>query len=409
MSAFDDDFPVGLERPERVDHSWRNDDLGLGEAGSVKPVRQPAKSSIHSRNGPERLGKSLALTVIPELEPTIPWMGAPKWRYELFWKPIGKPNRRPKLNRKNVLSYEIDYLEKRLAQLSNVVRPTIGVHNSIGGSGKSTTAIYLASIIYIVTHALTYAMSATNNLRTTALAAYAGVEDADGEEQAQRVHELVSLSKREVDFRTVGGLARRSTYGVRIVAEDRPKTLQKSEGFKTPQFIRAADALYSACDVLIFDCGNDNVEPDSIPMEVARRSDVTVMVANVENPLSLRNLARELAILASDESPGMVEPGLVKPRSSSQIPTREKTEKAVVVFTNTSPGQKAEDFVQYLPEGFKGVALTVPKEKNIQPADPFLINQYTTYHAFLEAATAAFEMAARLQGVRLPEPLFAAS
>ncbi|MGH7241548.1 MAG: hypothetical protein ACREGB_04590, partial [Candidatus Saccharimonadales bacterium] len=224
------------------------------------------------------LGNELILSVIPELEPTAPWAGFPGKRYKFFWTPIRKPDHWPKMSKKNVLLYEIDYLETRLKQLSNVARPTIGIHNSIGGSGKSTTAIYLASIIYRNTHASTWAMSATSNLRTTALATYAGIEDSGDDEQAQRVHELVSLPKREVDFRTISGMAPRSEHGVRIVAENLQSTLQRSEGFKTPQFSRVADALHVVSDVVIFDCGNDDVELGSIPVEVARRSDVTVMV-----------------------------------------------------------------------------------------------------------------------------------
>jgi hypothetical protein len=41
-----------------------------------------------------------------------------------------------------------------------------------------------------------------------------------------------------------------------------------------------------------------------------------------------------------------------------------------------------------------------------RPADPYKINKYSTYHAFLEAAVAAFEMGARLQGLKLPPPPF---
>ena len=437
MTEHDEEFPVGLETGAGTRRSpGPSSDKGRVSSIVEEPVVAPARTSFLPRNGPPPAADARSevpaagglafldsgpnFTVIPELAPTIPKMGWGKWQYKLFWKPIGKEDHWPALNRKNQLDYEIGYLEERLRQLANVTQITIGVHNSIGGSGKSTTAIYLASIIYTVTHAFTFAMSATSNLQTTALARYAGVESADtGERQAQRVHELASLSKKEINFRTVSNMVRISNHGVRVVAEDQPRTLQKSDGFKAAQFERVAEALFGNSNCIIFDCGNDNVEPSSIPLEAARRADVMVFPANTENPASLEKVARELSIYSSDESDGFVPYTPGKHRTGREIPTIEKAERAVVVFTNTSPNQKAEAFTEYLPAGFKGVALVVPKDRYIRPADitkfraanpadPSKIDKYTTYHAFSEVAVAAFEMAARLQGIELPDPPFVA-
>lgn len=437
MSSSDEDFPVGLETPGGVRTHPPSSNGTIG-SGSQEHETKPAIAPVPSQSGTNRTAKSRmpiagkrnsfsldsgpSFTVIPPLEPPVPWMGLPKLRYKYLWTPLGKTDRRPRLSKKNQLDYEIDYLEARLRQLANITQITIGVNHSIGGSGKSTTAIYLASIISDLASVLTYAMSATANLHTTALAKYAGVEDvetADG--QAQRVHELAMLPKRDIDLRTVGKMVRRNEFGVRVVAEDRPKRLEKSLAFKTPQFSKVADAIHSVSEMIVFDCGNDNVEPDSIPLEVARRCDVLVVPANVKNDLSLERLASELAIYSDDtESPDAIPltPGVT--RSGSQIPTPEKAERAVVIFTNTSPKHKTEDFAaRYLPENFSGVALSVPNDPYIspanpsasrangmlkRPADPYKIDKYTTYHAFLEAAVAAFEMGVRLQGVQIPEP-----
>jgi hypothetical protein len=435
VSHLDEDLPIGLDVPDsgRFRQPFTGNDAsgqrtGIEEqSGSETAWAQngPAETQIDitttAARGVDFLNSGPSLTVIPQLEPTVPWMGVPKWTYKLIWKPLGKEDHLPKLNRKNQLDYEIDYLEARLRQLANVAQITVGVHNSIGGSGKSTTAIYLATIINDLTGVLAYAMSATSNLRTTALARYAGVESAEADGQAQRVHELVKLPKRDIDLRTVGKMVRRSVFGVRVVAEDRPKGLEKSTEFKTPQFVKVADAIHDVSELVVFDCGNDNVEPGSIPLEVARREDVMVLPANVENELSLEKLAEELAIYSDDASPDAVPLNQgIKPRIGRQIRTREKAERSVVIFTNASPHHKTEDFVaKYLPGNFRGVVLMVPKDSYItpsnpstdpgmsklkRPADPYKIDKFSTYHAFLEAAVAVFEMGARLQGLELPPP-----
>jgi len=432
MSHLEDDLPIGLDVPGsdqfRQPHSGfagrlqRPDVEEQPRSGEARPRHGPAEHEVQHLKGVDFLDSGPSLTVIPQLEPVVPWMGVPKWTYKLIWKPFGKEDRIPKLSRKNQLDYEIDYLEARLRQLANVAQITIGVHNSIGGSGKSTTAIYLATIISDLARVQAYAMSATSNLRTTALARYAGVESPEAEDQAQRVHDLVKLPKRDIDLRTVGKMVRRSVFGVRVVAEDRPVGLEKSTEFKAPQFAKVADAIHGVSDLVVFDCGNDNVEPGSIPLEVARREDVMVLPANVENELSLEKLAEELAIYSDDDSPDGVSSEASGIRTGRQIPTKEKAEKAVVIFTNASPHHKTEDFVaKYLPGNFSGVALMVHKDHYItpvnptadpamsklkRPADPYKIDKYSTYHAFLEAAVAAFEMGARLQGLKLPPPPF---
>lgn len=442
MSIHEDELPVGLPRPEGAIERPPENGNGFAGHDSDEPVLPPLSQPVRQRHGPEPatappeeasmkkdrefLENGPFFTVVPELEPRPPYMGWPGLRYKYFWKAVGKDGHWPKMSKANRIDYEIGYLEARLRQLANTTQITFGVHNCIGGSGKSTTAIYLATIIFRVTAAMTYAMSATGNLRTAALAKYAGVESEDVEDrQAKRVREIAQMSKRDIDLRSVGKMVRRSRYGVRVVAEDRPKTLEKSGGFKTPQFSKVADALHSVSELVIFDCGNDDVEPDSIPLEVARRNDVLVLAANAESLLSLENLAEELSIYSSDESPDSVPPSSGAHRAGAQISTREKAERAVVVFTNAAPSQRAEDFAaKYLPADFRGVALTVPKDyyihpkdptegsagsEHVNPADPFRIDKYTTYRAFLEAAVAVFEMAARLQGVRLPEPPFVAA
>jgi hypothetical protein len=336
-------------------------------------------------------------------------MGLRKWVYRLR-KVLGYPGWVPKLGKKERFNFELAYLEHRVLEATNFVQATVFVSNSISTAGKTTTAIYLATIVRQLALIESFVVSATNNLRTVMLPEFAGVKRND----ELSVRQLVDMKDEAADLRTVSQMTRRTSFGVRIVANDPPLRIEEKEAFGKGQFSNLIDKIYSVSEFIVFDGGNDNTDTEAITLEAMRRCDVPIFTANAEIKKSLDKLSTDMTPYRTDvseiiESPGQV-PKAGSVRSGKQIPTKEKVERAIVVITNTPKGKKPEDYRGYVIEGFRGIIMIVPHDHYVadigeeSPANPYKVN-LSTYRAYVELAVAVFETAAELQGVKLPEPL----
>jgi MinD-like ATPase involved in chromosome partitioning or flagellar assembly len=354
------------------------------------PLRRKPKEEKQSK--PER--------VAPEGVP-IPTMGLPAARYWLHRR-FGRPDKVPRLNKLEQFEFEVGCLEQRLRSLAEKMQITICFLNVKGGSSKTTTSIYIGSIIADVTKLTGYVLPATTATETCNAAQVAGVDPQD----TLSISQFAATYQTLESYRDLSRLVRPTQFGLRVIAEDPVTEVSLDNKFSRMRFRQVAETLRRNADFVIYDTGNDNVARNSVPLEAARGSDVIVFTATASNPETLEKLSFTMRNYLTDD--GKPSGGL--DWTQVQLPTAQKASKSIVVISRTGSKQGPSDFVPYVKHrdrrgtvigdiGFDGDILTVPE-------DPFVAGnivanlreiQPETYLAYLELAVAIYENAAELR------------
>jgi len=288
--------------------------------------------------------------------------------------------------------------------------------NSKGGASKTTTAVYVGSIIADVTNRVVFALPATRNTKTSTLARRAGIRRAD----SISVTEFAERLGKEgvIDYVDLSKLTRTNLSGLRVIPEEAVDQLSGRRKLSPERINLVIDAVQANADVCILDTGNDDIDRSSIVMEAVRRSDIIVATATGNSPDTLESLWVTLAQYLSDDYVALpTDPTDGPIRRGRQIPTADKAKQAITVFSHAAKGETADDYAAYTRKrdesgndigdiGLMGPILTIPEDSFISArtnvaADPLRISQATRL-AYKELAVQMYQTAAELKGIKLP-------
>jgi ATPases involved in chromosome partitioning len=237
---------------------------------------------------------------------------------------------------------EIERLISRLKYLAvtEALQPTVSFLNFKSG-GKSTTVLYVGSVIAEYTRKQVIAVTASGNTDTATLSEMAGV-------QAQPVSVFASSLKAEDAYRELSRSMKSNRHGLHILGEfDSEDEIEPH--YTVDQFRSVVRGITIATDVILFDHGNDNMDVgnDVIPYAAIDYSDVLVFTATASAPISEKTMrktwrryardprsAEDRERLASQEYQEGRLPGLV-------VPTARKVAQSLVVHNGVRPGDES--------------------------------------------------------------------
>ncbi|HVS58588.1 MAG TPA: hypothetical protein VHD60_02490 [Candidatus Saccharimonadales bacterium] len=344
----------------------------------------------------------------PASKPT-PQKGWRKGLYSLS-KLVGRPDLVPALSKREQSTYDIWTLENRLRFLAERLQITVSFVNIKGGASKTTTAIYVGSIISNLTRRVVYLLPATQATATSTAALNAGIAPSD----TLTVSEFSRLYQQLGSYRAVSSYVTPTPAGLRVISEDSEIGVDANTEFGKEHFQHVASTLHSSVDVLLFDTGNDDVKVGSVVLEAVRRSDVIVFTATADKPVTLEKLGPTIGLYMTDlraEQNVNLQDGAS--RSEQQISTREKASNSLVVVSGLTAKEKPDDYKKYAyhhrrgnatqPTGFEGKVFTIPRDKHMATnivADVHKISA-AAYLAYLRLCVAIYENAAELRGINL--------
>lgn len=351
-------------------------------------------------------------TRAPRQAPTgkpIPQKGLRKLLYRVN-KVLGRPDIVPNLAKREQFTYDLKTLEERLRFLAERLQITVSFVNIKGGASKTTTAIYVGSIISNLTRRIVYLLPATQATATSTAALNAGISPSETLTVSEFSRKYEALGS----YRDVSRYVTPTPAGLRVISEDSEVGVDTSNEFGKEHFVHVASTLHSSVDVLLFDTGNDDVKVGSVVLEAVRRSDVVVFTATADKLVTLEKLGPTIGLYMTDlKSERNVDQQTGKPRAEGEISTREKASNSLVVVSGLTAKEKSEDYEGYAarhrqgnvisPTGFQGKLFTVPRDKFMAKhivADIHKINA-RTYLAYLRLCVAIYEKAAELRGIDL--------
>jgi len=366
------------------------------------------EQSVLRRKNPTKKPATRAPRQVPPGKP-IPQKGLRKVLYGVN-KTFGRPDIVPKLSRREQFKYDRRTLEDRLRFLAERLQITVSFVNIKGGASKTTTAIYVGSIISNLTRRIVYLLPATQATATSTAALNAGISPSDTltvSEFSRKYQELGS-------YREVSRYVTPTPAGLRVISEDSEVGVDTSNEFGKEHFVHVASTLHSSVDVLLFDTGNDDVKVGSVVLEAVRRSDVIVFTATADKLVTLEKLGPTIGLYMTDlRTVKNVDLQVGKLRAEEEISTPEKASNSLVVVSGLTAKEKSEDYEGYAarhrqgnvvsPTGFQGKLFTVPRDKFMAKhivADIHRINAHT-YLAYLRLCVAIYEKAAELRGIDL--------
>jgi cellulose biosynthesis protein BcsQ len=345
-------------------------------------------------------------------------MGWPAVQYAVYQR-LGI-NKVPGLSKQEQFNLREAYLDSRLRFLAEYVRFTVSFVNVKGGASKTTTAVYVGSIISDLTRKIVFVVPATSNTSTSTLANVAGISSDDKPTITDFALQLPGDV--DVPYSDLSRRVKSTPFGLRVIPEDVIDKIAISRKFGTDNFNNVLSAVCANSDIQILDTGNDDIDHNSVVLEAVRQSDIVVCPATATDAATLEKLSETMVTYMSDDiAPHHVvweTFGERNLRSARQIPTREKLQKGIVVFSRTGSAERPEDYVDYTKKrnrigqvvgdfGFEGEILTIPEDpymadkahvvadiRNISP---------DTRLAYKELAVVMFEKAAELKGITLPE------
>lgn len=381
--------------------------LSVGEAPADSEPESAPSHSPPKQPKPPRRQKSKVERVAPEGVP-VPTKGLPAASYWLL-KQFGRPDKVPKLNKLEQFEYDLLQLEDRLRFLARKMQITVCFMNVKGGASKTTTAIYVGSVITDVTKVMGFVLPATKSTETCNAAKVAGLSP----EETLSISEFNREFQHLATYRDLSSRVEPTQFGLRVIAEDPVTEVSLDSKFSRMRFREVAGTLRQSADLVIYDTGNDNIARNSVPLEAARGSDVFVFTATDDNPGTLDALSYTMRNYLTDDSSS---PSEGEDRAEAQIPTSEKAAKSIVVISRVGNKKTPQDYVPYVQHrdkrgtvigsiGFSGELFTVPEDSYVAShivADLRKI-QPETYRAYLELAVAIYEKAAELRGIDLPD------
>jgi len=342
----------------------------------------------------------------------IPQDGLPALLY-WFNKRAGRPDWVPKPNKKEQFANEVMGLEDRLRYLADNMQITVSFLNVKGGSSKTTTSIYVGSIITDVTKLTGYVLPATAATETCTAALKAGLAP----EETLSISEFVQRCGTLQSYRDLSRLVKPTPWGLRVIAEDPVNEVSLDSRFSRRRFREISETLRRNADLVIYDTGNDNINRTSVPLEAARNSDVLVFTATADTPETLEKLSYTMRRYLTDEvTKPQQEAGDDDIRMEGQIPTVEKASRSLVVISRVSKKETAQDYVDFTKQrdkygtvikdiGFDGDIIVVPDDPYLANKDNVVADldaiRSETYRAYLRLAVAIYEKAAELRGLDL--------
>lgn len=264
---------------------------------------------------------------------------------------LTRKNKNPvmSLTRKDRLTYEDYWREEEIKRLiarlrylgvTEGLQPTVSFLNFKSG-GKSTTVLYVGSVIAEYTRKQTIAVTASANTETATLSIMAGVH-------AEPVSVFANSLNDGDTYRELSRVMKANKHGLRILGESDSTSDDNEPDYSVDEFRRVVRAVAISNDVVLFDHGNDNMKGggDVIPYAAIDYSDVLVFTAMASAPISEKTMRKTWRSYARDpRSPDEREqlasqdyhdgrlPGLV-------IPTARKVERSLVVHNGVRPGEE---------------------------------------------------------------------
>ena len=344
------------------------------------------------------------------------------------WHKFRKTNPwRPKLSTKEVLylqtqadlaAYQEAFEARTLSLIARMrflvamgIQPVISFCND-KSAGKSTAAMYFASLIAEYCRKTVVILPASSNTSTGTLKKMSGIQG-----NMIDVVELARDIKKFGAYRALSERLPRTHHGVGVVVESRHNVVNGDSPYTIESFYDLIRTIYPNVDVIILDHGNDNIDRTSIALAATRMSTALVFTANYRTPISKETMQRTIAGYHTDTKPRSDEELGVEPLPGERIPTPRKVANSVVIAAATRSGDVV-DFVELTrPDTHNANASSVPAwcgqgvsvqydsyigNEDPQPADLAAIAP-ETLQGYLEGTVAALEASAQNLGVVIPD------
>ena len=297
----------------------------------------------------------------------------------------------------------IEHLISQLRIIMNSgVQPTISMLNYKSG-GKTTTAVYMASLIAEYCRKTVLIFPSTKNSATSTLSRITGIQSGN----MITVRQLSQAIKDYDTYRALSQYVPRTVHGVGIISEDRNNQIEDETDYDVNLFDEVIRTITPNVDVLFMDHGNDNVERTSISLRATHMSDVLVFTSFMRVPMSIETMTDTYYWYSKDDAYDGTPPSASVVLPGEQMSTISKLETALMAVTGVKPDDRQIDFGTLLrPQGFKR-----PEDDHylIVPSDPYIAQeqptaarldalQPETLLAYLQLTVTCLEQAARNQG-----------
>jgi hypothetical protein len=334
----------------------------------------------------------------------LPTEGLPKYIYKVS-RLYGRQNKVPKLTKEQQLYEETSLLKKRLRELYLYVQPTIWIGNEKGNSAKTTLTVGGGNLIADTLRRKVLLLFTSANTTTGTASKLAGL--------VKKTLTVRQLSRRLGGIETPRDLfsqVNNTEHGLYVVGEDSGGSTRDGY-FQADRYGKIFQKAYEESELLLLDTGNDGAHVGSVTVFGLQRADVPIFTAyvGVGGEPGLDKLSETIADYidyAQENGEADAKP-LGRRRVGSDIPLIEKCLGGVVVFNGLKPDQDLEDYRQYIGNpDFKGAILGTHWDDYLSTVtkkfEPELMAARTTRDYFL-VYVAAFEQAAKLLGVEIPE------
>ena len=286
--------------------------------------------------------------------------------------------------------------------MNSGVQPTISMLNYKSG-GKTTTCVYMASLIAEYCRKTVLIFPSTKNSATSTLSRITGIQSGN----MITVRQLSQAIKEYDTYRALSQFVPRTVHGVGIISEDRNNQIEDEADYDVNLFDKVIRTITPNVDVLFMDHGNDNVERTSISLRATHMSDVLVFTSFMRVPISIENMTDTYYWYSKDDGYDGTPPTSSVVLPGERMTTISKLETALMAVTGVKPDDRQINFGTLLrPQGFKR-----PDDDHylIIPSDPYIAQeQPTAAHldalqpetllAYLELTVTCLEQAARNQG-----------
>lgn len=335
------------------------------------------------------------------------------------------PNRVPRLNRQEeeILRREAfwqrqAYLIARLRQLINLgVAPVLAFGNIMKG-GKTTLALYIASVIAEFTRCFVIIAPTTANTATSTLADRAGIPESERLSVSRLISHLYDYDT----FRKLSRSIPKTPHGVGIISEDAGSVIDDNSAAGNDQlqtfssFLNMLRMLYPLTQVLILDLGNDNIERHSVAVLAAQAADQITLVATRTVPESAGTLSKTMNGLSTGKQLIGLPESSAEPMPGTAVTIARKTQVATVVMSGVTDQSEPTNFdtltrstrVQSVFEedtfAWKGRGMEVPYDPYIASMQPCNLWKIApeTLQAILEIAVHLLEQATVSQRIYVP-------
>jgi hypothetical protein len=333
-----------------------------------------------------------------ELLAPIPRSGIRNWQYRLNRRlkrdtipPLGKADKA-----ELALLYEGSWL--RYLSLRPDLKCVAVFLCDKGGASKSTTAVGVGSVLSFWSRKSVYAMPATTNLKTSYLAAIAGIEPSRRYTIAQYYSEIDGL----VNTLAISSRVVNNEAGLNVIAENEHPARNASQALD--MFTRVSTHLRPHVDFLLLDSGNDESYTEDVSATVAAMeiADVAFFTATVDNAQSMNALPKTRDTFLNMQGPRLVFTQSEHLDWMSRHTTEEKARLGLTLISKTHPDDGPETYRDYSLDG--QAVLTVPFDQSIAVNGSVDLDEISdeTMLAYTKAAVCMLETVAAMRKIELP-------